>query len=141
MVNNCELKDIDSIKKLGRLINHNFDKVNKLEEIINNKEIKGYYIDNELVGIIIYKTLYDTTDLLYIVVDKIYRNKNIASTLLENLIKESNKIILEVRCDNKNAIKLYKKYNFKIINIRKNYYDNMDAYVMELIIKWKTYIY
>ncbi len=135
MVNNCELKDIDSIKKLGRLINHNFDKVNKLEEIINNKEIKGYYIDNELVGIIIYKTLYDTTDLLYIVVDKLYRNKNIASTLLENLIKESNKIILEVRCDNKNAIKLYKKYNFKIINIRKNYYDNMDAYVMELIIK------
>lgn len=135
MVNNCELKDIDSIKKLGRLINNNFDKVNNLEEIINNKEIKGYYIDNELVGIIIYKTLYDTTDLLYIVVDKIYRNKNIASTLLENLIKESNKIILEVRCDNKNAIKLYKKYNFKIINIRKNYYDNMDAYVMELIIK------
>ena len=135
MVNNCELKDIDSIKKLGRLINNNFDKVNNLEEIINNKEIKGYYIDNELVGIIIYKTLYDTTDLLYIVVDKIYRNKHIASTLLENLIKESNKIILEVRCDNKNAIKLYKKYNFKIINIRKNYYDNMDAYVMELIIK------
>ena len=135
MVNNCELKDIDSIKKLGRLINNNFDKVNNLEEIINNKEIKGYYIDNELVGIIIYKTLYDTTDLLYIVVDKLYRNKHIASTLLENLIKESNKIILEVRCDNKNAIKLYKKYNFKIINIRKNYYDNMDAYVMELIIK------
>lgn len=135
MVNNCELKDIDSIKKLGKLINNNFDKVNNLEDIINNKEIKGYYIDNELVGIIIYKTLYDTTDLLYIVVDKLYRNKNIASILLENLIKESNKIILEVRCDNKNAIKLYKKYNFKIINIRKNYYDNMDAYVMELIIK------
>ena len=135
MVNNCELKDIDSIKKLGRLINNNFDKVNNLEDIINNKEIKGYYIDNELVGIIIYKTLYDTTDLLYIVVDKLYRNKNIASILLENLIKESNNIILEVRCDNKNAIKLYKKYNFKIINIRKNYYDNMDAYVMELIIK------
>ena len=135
MVNNCELKDIDSIKKLGRLINKNFDKVNNLEDIINNKEIKGYYIDNELVGIIIYKTLYDTTDLLYIVVDKLYRNKNIASILLENLIKESNKIILEVRCDNKNAIKLYKKYNFKIINIRNNYYDNMDAYVMELIIK------
>lgn len=135
MVNNCELKDIDSIKKLGRLINNNFDKLNNLEDIINNKEIKGYYIDNELVGIIIYKTLYDTTDLLYIVVDKLYRNKNIASTLLENLIKESNKIILEVRCDNKNAIKLYKKYNFKIINIRKDYYDNMDAYVMELIIK------
>ena len=42
-------------------------------------------------------------------------------------------MLLEVRCDNINAIKLYKKYNFKIINIRKNYYENNDAYVMELI--------
>lgn len=133
MVNNCNTNDIETIKELGKLINNNFDKLNNIEEIINNKEIIGYYIDNKLVGILIYKRLYDITDLLYIVVDKLYRNKGIASTLLEYLIKESKKILLEVRCDNKNAIKLYKKYNFKIINIRKKYYDNMDAYIMELI--------
>ena len=51
---------------------------------------------------------------------------------MEYLINISERILLEVRCDNNNAIKLYKKYNFKIINIRKKYYDNMDAYVMEL---------
>ena len=43
------------------------------------------------------------------------------------------KIMLEVRCDNSSAIKLYKKFNFKIINIREKYYDGQDAYVMEMI--------
>lgn len=132
MINKCSLNDINRIKELGKLINNNFDKLNNIEDIINNNEIIGYYIDNVLIGFIIYKRLYDVTDLLYIVVDKIYRNKGIGSLLMEYLINISERILLEVRCDNNNAIKLYKKYNFKIINIRKKYYDNMDAYVMEL---------
>lgn len=134
MINNCNINDINRIIELGKLINDNFDKLNNLEEIIKNKEIIGYYIDNKLVGFIIFKTMYEITDLLYIVVDKLYRRKNIASKLLEELIGNSEKVMLEVRCDNDNAIKLYKKYDFKIINIRKKYYDNMDAYVMELML-------
>lgn len=134
MINKCNINDINRIIELGKLINTNFDKLNNLEEIIKNKEIIGYYIDNKLVGFIIFKTMYEITDLLYIVVDKLYRRKSIASNLLEELIGNSEKVMLEVRCDNDNAIKLYKKYDFKIINIRKKYYDNMDAYVMELML-------
>ena len=134
MINKCNITDINRIIELGKLINANFDKLNDLEEIIKNKEIIGYYIDNKLVGFIIFKTMYEITDLLYIVVDKLYRRKSIASKLLEELIGNSEKVMLEVRCDNDNAIKLYKKYDFKIINIRKKYYDNMDAYVMELML-------
>lgn len=134
MINKCNINDINRIIELGKLINANFDKLNNLEEIIKNKEIIGYYIDNKLVGFIIFKTMYEITDLLYIVVDKLYRRKSIASKLLEELIGNSEKVMLEVRCDNDNAIKLYKKYDFKIINIRKKYYDNMDAYVMELML-------
>ncbi len=134
MINNCNINDINRIIELGKLINTNFDKLNNLEEIIKDKEIIGYYIDNKLVGFIIFKTMYEITDLLYIVVDKLYRRKSIASKLLEELIGNSEKVMLEVRCDNDNAIKLYKKYDFKIINIRKKYYDNMDAYVMELML-------
>ena len=134
MINKCNINDINRIIELGKLINTNFDKLNNLEEIIKNKEIIGYYIDNKLVGFIIFKTMYEITDLLYIVVDKLYRRKSIASKLLEKLIGNSEKVMLEVRCDNDNAIKLYKKYDFKIINIRKKYYDNMDAYVMELML-------
>jgi len=135
MVNNCELVDKTKIIELGKLINSNFDKFNNIEEIINNNKILGYYLDKKLIGFIIYEQSYEVIDILYIVTDKIYRRKGIASKLIEYLIneKEFERIMLEVRCDNSNAIKLYKKFDFKIINIRKKYYDNNYAYVMELI--------
>ena len=135
MVNNCTKNDIEKIKELGKLINSNFDKVNNIEELINDNKIIGYYLDNNLIGFIITEQSYEILDILYIVVDPLYRKKGIASLLMEHIInnKTYDKIMLEVRCDNSNAIKLYKKYNFKIINIRKKYYDNIDAYVMELI--------
>ena len=135
MVNNCTKNDIEKIKELGKLINSNFDKVNNIEELINDNKIIGYYDNDILVGFLIYEQLYEIIDLLYIVVEPIYRRKNIGTKLINYLIqnKEFEKIMLEVRCDNNSAIKLYKKFNFKIINIRKKYYKDMDAYVMELI--------
>lgn len=135
MLNNCTINDIEKIKDLGKLINSNFDKVNNIEKLINDNKIIGYYDNDILVGFLIYEQVYETIDLLYIVVEPIYRRKNIGTKLLNYLIqtKEFEKIMLEVRCDNSSAIKLYKKFNFKIINIRENYYNNMDAYVMEMI--------
>ena len=134
MVNNCNISDIDRIIELGKLINSNFDKLNNIEEIINKKEIIGYYDNNKLVGFIIYEKLYEVIDLLYIVTDTLYRKHGIATSLMNELLKKDfERIMLEVRCDNSNAIKLYKKFNFKIINIREKYYNNMDAYVMEMI--------
>lgn len=134
MVNNCTISDIDRIIELGKLINSNFDKLNNIEEIINKKEIIGYYDNNKLVGFIIYEKLYEVIDLLYIVTDTLYRKHGIATSLMNELLKKDyERIMLEVRCDNTNAIKLYKKFNFKIINIREKYYETQDAYVMELI--------
>ena len=135
MVNKCSLVDIDRIIELGKLINNDFDKLNNISELISNDNIFGYYLDNKLVGFIVINKCYEVIDLLYIVVDKLYRNKSIGSKLMEYMINIFNyeRIMLEVRCDNIYAIKLYKKYNFKIINIRKNYYLNNDAYVMEMV--------
>ena len=132
MIKKCSLSDIDRINELGILISDNFSKVNNIEDIILNEEIIGYYDNDKLVGFLIFKKLYDVIDLLYIVVDSIYRREGIATMLVNYLFElDFEKIMLEVSVDNKNAIKLYKKFNFKIINIRKNYYDNVDAYVME----------
>ena len=134
VINNCDIKDYEPILYLGKLLNNNFDKINNINELINKKEILGYYINEELVGILIYKKLYEIIDLLYIVVNPKYRKRNIGSNLLEYLIKmDYEKILLEVRSDNINAIKLYEKYKFNIINVRKKYYGEKDAYVMELI--------
>lgn len=135
MINNCRIEDIETIKKLGLLINENFNKVNNIEELIENNKIIGYYTDNKLVGFIIYEKNFEVVDILYIVVEKIYRRRGIGYNLVKYLINniECEKIMLEVNCENKNAINLYKKFNFKIINIRRMYYGNNDAYVMELI--------
>ncbi len=135
MVNKCSILDIDRIIELGKLINNDFDKLNNISELISNDNIFGYYLDDKLVGFIVINKCYEVIDLLYIVVDKLYRNKSIGSKLMEYMINIFNyeRIMLEVRCDNIYAIKLYKKYNFKIINIRKNYYLNNDAYVMEMV--------
>jgi len=142
MVNNCTILDKDKIIELGLLINNNFNRVNNIEDLIKNNKILGYYLDNKLVGFLIYDINYEIIDLLYIVVEPIYRRKNIGFNLVKYLIENNNfeKIMLEVRCDNVNAIKLYKKFDFKIINIRKKYYGNTDAYVMELI-KWKMWLF
>lgn len=135
MVNNCNIFDIERIVELGKLINNDFNKVNNINEIIDKGNIIGYYEDNKLIGFIVFETIYEVMDILYIVVDPVYRRNGIGSKLIEYLLenKDYERIMLEVRCDNSNAIKLYKKYNFKIINIRKNYYMNNDAYVMEMI--------
>ena len=135
MVNNCTKNDIEKIKELGKLINSSFDKVNNIEELIKDNKIIGYYDNDILVGFLIYEQVYEIIDLLYIVVEPIYRRKNIGTELINYLIqnKKFEKIMLEVRCDNSSAIKLYKKFNFKIINIREKYYDGQDAYVMEMI--------
>ena len=39
--------------------------------------------------------------------------------------------MLEVREDNIKAINFYQKNDFKIISKRKNYYQNVDALIME----------
>ena len=134
MISNCKVSDINRIIELGMLINSNFSKVNDINKIINDNEIIGYYDNNILVGFLIYKKLYEVIDLEYIVVDPIYRRNGIGSILMDSLIKMNfEKIMLEVNVTNKSAIKLYKKFNFKNINIRDKYYGNDSAYVMELI--------
>lgn len=95
-------------------------------------KIIGYFIDDIIVGIIQYSYIYSRIELDYVKVMEKYRNKKIASQLLEYIILNNNveNITLEVKVDNINAIKLYGKYNFKIIKVIKNYYVNKDAYMM-----------
>ena len=67
-------------------------------------------------------------EILFLYVKKTHRRKGLANQLvdycsnLENKIKLK-KIFLEVAKNNISAVKLYKKNNFKIINVRKNYYN------------------
>ena len=98
-----------------------------------NPFLKNYvYLENnEPIGLISYSLIYDRIELEYIWVSFEHRKKGIASKLMDKMIEEKvNNITLEVRTTNEGAINLYKKYNFKVVSTRKNYYGNEDAYLM-----------
>ena len=99
----------------------------------------GYIENNNIVAYLSYNLLYDRVDIVNIFVKEEFRNRKIASSMLEyiiNICKEKKlyNITLEVKKTNEYAIKLYKKYNFKEVAIRKGYYQGIDGILMELIL-------
>ena len=92
------------------------------------------YFDNEIKGFIIYSIIYDRCEIEYIGVSLDSRNKKIATKLIEYMIKDiENKcknITLEVNENNKAAIFLYNKFDFKIAAKRKFYYGNENGILM-----------
>jgi len=95
-----------------------------------------YYIDGSLVGYLDYLDIYERIEIDNILVEENYRNKKIGSSLMEYLITKAvnlgkENITLEVDCSNEVAIKLYLKYDFSEVAIRKGYYDGRDGILME----------
>lgn len=95
---------------------------------------------NTIIGFAGILTIIDEANIMNIVTKKDKRNLKVGSLLLENLIKISKQknlksITLEVNEHNIPAIKLYEKFNFIKIGIRKRYYNNTDsAIIMTLYI-------
>lgn len=86
---------------------------------------------DEIMGFAGIKVILDEAELMNIVTKKDSRNLGIATKMMEKIIqicKENkvSKINLEVNVKNTIAIKLYKKYNFKEVGLRKKYYNNTD---------------
>ena len=107
----------------------------KINDINDFNKYLIYSIDDKNIGFIDFSFIYDRIELNYIYVEKSYRNKNIASKLMDKLIEFAidNKCInitLEVDESNDAAINLYKKYGFTIATIRKKYYGKNDGYLM-----------
>ena len=133
MISKLTKEDVQEVTKLGTILNPNFIKLFHIENLNPNETIYVYKENNIIKGFVHIQNGLDIIDLLNIIVKPEYRNQGIGSVLLNYIIdnKQDKKIMLEVRSKNINAIKLYQKYDFKIINIRKNYYKDDDAIIME----------
>ena len=136
MIRIANLEDLTAIDSIGTLIKDNFSKQNHTRERINLDYVKIFvYEDQSIIkGFIETECHYETTDLINIAVLKEYQNQGIASSLLNYVIDNINQqnIILEVNENNIKAIKFYQRNNFKEINRRNKYYDNLyDAIIME----------
>lgn len=120
------IKEYNDIEYLNTLSSYNIT-LNPFNKIL------VYIEDNNILGFIDYSKMYENMEINYIYVIEQYRNKGIASKLLEYIIDNNDflNITLEVNINNINAIKLYEKYNFKTVSIRKGYYNGVDAYLME----------
>lgn len=139
MICNATSNDIREINKLGKLWYDNFEKIYLIEDYLLEK---NYIIlvdkEQEVNGfLIVYKNI-DYYELEFIIVKEHLRNKGIASKLINYFIdkycQKDDIIFLEVSCKNKEALDLYKKFKFEIINIRKKYYKDSDAYIMKKVI-------
>ena len=107
-------------------------------EFESNPFIKcfGYVNDKDIVGYLLYEDIYDRFDIVNLFVNEQYRNNNIASKLLTELIKSGKdqniiNITLEVNSKNVIAIHLYKKFGFVERAIRSGYYSGTDGILME----------
>ena len=128
--------EIDNIQNIFSDV---FKQKNELIDTFSSNpyvKLYTYSVDNQVVAFIQYEDIYDRFELDNIYVLKEYRNKGIASIMMDFMINEGKKknvinITLEVREDNINAINLYKKYGFVEKAIRNNYYQNCNGILME----------
>ena len=99
----------------------------------NKKALNLFAIEKKTLGLILGHFLYQDQksidyEILHLAVLKKYRGKGVGFLLLSELEKQLKtvekciKIYLEVRAENKFAIKLYQKLGYKAYNERKNYY-------------------
>lgn len=126
----------------------NFWSVSILKSELANPN--SYYfvakISDQIVGFAgIWKSV-DDVHITDIVVKKDLRHSGIGSQLIEHLITKSKQLLnetgsltLEVKESNVNAQKLYQKYGFTTLGIRKNYYGiNENAIIMTLFFENNT---
>ena len=131
-LNNMVVSDLDSI---SNILETEFDDFWNYEVLKSELES-----NNEIVGFGgIWKSV-DDVHITNIVTKKNMRNLGIATQILTKLINIANSlkftsVTLEVNENNTNAIKLYEKFNFTKLGIRKKYYKNTDnAIIMTLYI-------
>ncbi len=135
MIREITLNDKKAFYKLGTLLKGNFKELFNLEKILDQdySSILGYFLNNELIAFLHIEKSYDEINIINIVVFEEYQGQKIATKLLLELFNRYKDVIkynLEVKITNEKALNLYKKFDFKLVNIRKNYYEGIDGYFM-----------
>lgn len=133
-----DVKNVDDVISIQNNLNiHILSKENILNDLNNSnfKCLMAIYKE-EIIGYISFSHIFDI-EIESIIVKSSYQRQGIGTLLLKyvfNFSKENkiNNVFLEVRKSNLTAISLYKKMGFKIISIRKKYYENTeDALILK----------
>ena len=138
--------DIRNIINLEEKVLHSSLGYDYYHTDLNNNLAYHYVLENDVfIGFI--SSIFDgeVAEILNLGIDPVYQGLGYGSSLMENYITSIKElgcysIVLEVRSSNEKAISLYKKFGFKTIRIRKNYYsDGEDELFMQKIIDQKMF--
>ena len=131
-ISQMTLEDFEEIKDILQTEFDEFWKPSILKSELENTNSK-YIVakeNNIIVGFAGIILLPDDAEITNIVTKKNERKKGIGNLLLAKIIEmakyERNNISLEVNEKNVPAIKLYEKYGFEKVGIRKKYYNGID---------------
>lgn len=127
-----DMKAVEGLEKAYFCGPDPIDPSNPAQTCVTAKErgrVAGYYCAADAPGF---------WELLSLAVRREYRRCGVGGLLMRDLIGRAKaagkeKVFLEVRTENKTAIRLYEKHGFKALSVRKGYYpDGADAVNMVL---------
>lgn len=139
IVREMVIDDLDEIVKIEKeLYKSPWNEKQFRYELEENEFSYLFVLENSgvLVGYYGFWVMFEDADITKVSIRKEFQGMKLSNILMEDCLNrakalEIEKINLEVRVDNLRAINLYKKYGFKELIVRKNYYGkDEDALIM-----------
>ena len=142
MIRLMEESDIDRVAEIERLVQTHPWSRQQFQESLTSYQCTVYEKANQVVGFCILQPVLDEANLLLMAIHPSQQGKGLGYELLDysiQLLKNNPiQIFLEVRESNIPAIRLYEKTDFHQIDLRKNYYPNIDGSKEHAVIMVKT---
>ena len=142
MIRLMQESDIESVVAIERLVQTHPWSKQQFQESLASYQCTVYEQSNQVVGFCILQPVLDEANLLLMAIHPNQQGKGFGYELLDysiQLLKNNPiQIFLEVRESNIPAIRLYEKTDFHQIDLRKNYYPNIDGSKEHAVIMVKT---
>ena len=142
MIRLMQESDIDRVAEIERLVQTHPWSKQQFQESLASYQCTVYEQSNQVVGFCILQPVLDEANLLLMAIHPSQQGKGLGYELLDHSIQQLKnnpvQVFLEVRESNISAIHLYEKTGFHQIDLRKNYYPNIDGSKEHAVIMVKT---
>ena len=134
--------DLEQVVAIERLVQSHAWSAIQFQDALASYQCTVYAQAHQVLGFCILQPVLDEANLLLMAIHPSEQGKGLGYALLDHSIAQLKnspiQIFLEVRESNIPAIRLYEKTDFHQIDLRKNYYPNIDGSKEHAVIMVKT---